>query len=61
MSSAGEPVAALSSLPTFDLDYGFDDPGDPKSVTVFAPDAEDVATAWLSMDARYAVPLEDVA
>lgn len=61
MSSTEEPVETTSSLPVFDLDYGFDDPDDPKSVTVFAPDAEDVATTWLSIDARYAIPLEDVA
>ena len=61
MSSTEEPVAAISSLPTFDLDYGFDDPDDPKWVTVFAPAAEDVATAWLTIDADHAVALEDVA
>lgn len=61
MSSTEEAVVDAATLPTFDLDYGLDDPDDPTAVTVFDPGAEDASTTWLTMDRRHAVPLEDVA
>lgn len=61
MSSTEDVVVDAAALPTFDLDYGMDDPDEPTSVTVFDPDAEDASTTWLTMDRRHAVPLEDVA
>lgn len=61
MTASEDLVIDSARLPTFELDYGFDDPDAPTAVTVFAPDADDVSTAWLSMDAGHAVPLEDVA
>ena len=61
MNRAETARAAIDDLPTFELDYGFDDPNDPRELTIFAPDAESVTTSWLSIDARFAVPIEDVA
>ena len=62
MSSTGRLQGARGSmdeLPSFELDYGFDDPDEPTEVTIFAPDAELVTTTWLSMDANFAVSIED--
>lgn len=59
--STSENVVDSTRLPSFELEYGLDDPEAPTAVTVFAPDAADVSTAWLSIDADHAVPLEDVA
>ena len=60
MSGAETAHAAIDELPTFALDYGFDDPHDPRELTIFAPDAESVTTSWISIDAGHAVPIEDV-
>lgn len=48
-------------LPRFDLAYLYDNPLDPGEVTVFEPDSGTVATAWITVDAAHAVPLERVA
>lgn len=64
MSPAGEVRGfrgEKDELPAFELDYGFDDPDDPGEVTIYAPDAETVTTSWISIEARRAVSLEDVA
>lgn len=61
MSTTEDVVVDSARLPTFDLEYGLDDPDHPTAVTVFAPDADDVSTAWISIDAAHAVPLEYVA
>lgn len=61
MSSTEAVATEVDALPEFDLEYGIDDPDCPTSVTVYAPDAEDVCTTWISMDALHVVPLEDVA
>lgn len=57
-TSARSP--AHRDLPSFDLDYRFDDEDDPVEVTVFPSDAGDRTTEWLTVDATHAVPLEDV-
>jgi hypothetical protein len=61
MSGAEAVPGALDDLPSFELDYGFDDPDHPTEVTIFAPDAESVTTSWLSIDAAHAVSIEDLA
>ncbi len=61
MSPAEDVVVDSAALPCFDLEYGMDDPTAPSWVTVFDPDAEDVSTTWITMDARHTVPLGDVA
>lgn len=64
MSSAGEVRGFRGEKddpPAFELDYGFDDPDDPGEVTIYEPDAESVTTSWITVEARYAVPIEDVA
>lgn len=50
----------LAEYPTFALAYGVDDASCPSEVTVFEPDAEDVSTRWISVDAAHAIPLERV-
>lgn len=52
---------ALEELPTFELGYGLDDPEDPSEVTVYAPEADALATSWITIDVGHAVPLEEVA
>lgn len=54
-------VVDTARLPSFELEYGFDDEIDPSTVTVYDPDAEDVSTTWLTIDAGHSVSLEDVA
>ena len=61
MSGVEAVSGAIDDLPTFELDYGIDDPDEPGEVTIFAPEAEHVTTCWLSIDARHAVSIEDVA
>lgn len=46
--------------PTFELDSRFDDSLDPEEVTVFPGDAATPTTEWLTIDAEYTVPLDDV-
>ena len=60
MSSIEDVVVDSARLPTFDLEYGIDHPDRPASVTVYAPDADDVSTHWITIDASHAVPLEHV-
>lgn len=61
MSEVEAVRGGIDELPTFELDYGIDDPDDPDEVTIFEPDAESVTTSWLSIDAGHAVSIEDVA
>lgn len=53
-----EASEALSTYPTFDLTYLFDDADDPTAVTVFSPDEGDVTTHWITIDVEAAVPIE---
>lgn len=52
---------AKDELPTFELEYGFDDPDDPEEVTIYDPGTETVRTSWLSIEAGHAVSIGDVA
>ena len=61
MSTTEAVRGGLDELPTFDLDFGFDDPDEPGEVTIFAPDSGAITTTWLSIDVRFAVSLDDVA
>jgi hypothetical protein len=50
---------ALDAFPEFDLAYLFDDPDDPREVTVFSDAAgDDITTTWITIDAEHAVPIE---
>ena len=60
MTSIEDVVVDSARLPRFDLEYGVDDTDRPTSVTVYAPDADDISTHWITIDADHAVPLEDV-
>lgn len=53
------PGRGARRLPTDALVH--DDGEDPKRVTVYDPDPERTVTTWITVDARRAVPLEDVA
>jgi len=48
-----------TSTPTIELDAQFDDSIDPKEITVFPADAEQPTTEWLTIDAAYAVPIDE--
>ena len=61
MSGVETVHGAIDDLPAFELDFGIDDPDDPGEVTIFAPDADTITTSWISIDAGYAVSIEDVA
>lgn len=51
----------LAELPEFDLAYLYDDEDDPTEVTVFpARFGDDLATHWITIDRRHAVPLDRV-
>lgn len=56
-----DEVVDAARLPSYDLVYGFDDEVDPATVTVYDPDPERIVTAWITVEATVAVPLEDVA
>ena len=47
LSASEDVVVDAARLPTFELDFGFDDQDEPTSVTVYAPDADDVSTSWI--------------
>lgn len=49
---------ALDELPEFELRFLLDDGDDPRSVTVYSPDA--LETAWLTADCKDSVSLADV-
>jgi hypothetical protein len=51
----------LADLPTFDLNYTVDDGDDPEWITVYAEDAEEFATHWITVDVEHAVDIVDVA
>lgn len=61
---AGDRIATsadeLAELPTFDLSYSVDDTEDPTVVTVFLAEGDRIVTTWISMEAEYAVDLENV-
>lgn len=55
--------ADLAALPSFDLDYGFNDPADPSQLTLFDDTATDceLMTRWLTLEpVDVAVSLEAV-
>lgn len=47
-------------LPLFELEYTFDDPDDPATVTVFPSDGGDITTSWITIDVAHTVDLSDV-
>lgn len=57
-SEPGWIETAPSSAPTYDLTFAYDDPSDPKTVTIYPEDERD-RTTWLSIDADHAVALSD--
>ena len=65
MSASGEgrieTGTTLDDLPTYALDYEFDDPVEPTTVTVYEPGPEHVTTHWMTADLASAVDLLDCA
>ncbi|QLG26148.1 hypothetical protein HUG10_00720 [Halorarum halophilum] len=53
-----ERKRTLDELPEFELRFLLDDGEDPRSVTVYSPDA--LETAWLTADCKDSVSLVDV-
>lgn len=54
--SADDPT----ETPTFELECLYDDPTDPAELTVYAPEAERLATEWVTVDRSAAVSLEEI-
>ncbi|MFB6081649.1 MAG: hypothetical protein ABEJ67_02390 [Halanaeroarchaeum sp.] len=53
--------AELDELPEFELSVLFDDQDAPAEVTIFHPGADErSATRWITIDSRYAVPLDEI-
>lgn len=46
--------------PEVELRHRFDDRSDPTELTVFAPEPENLATEWLTVDRATAVPLDRI-
>lgn len=47
--------------PEFELDFDVDDQHEPSAVTIHDPQAADVTTYWLTVDAAWAIDLAAVA
>lgn len=48
-------------LPTFELDFAFDDEDRPREVTIYLSTERGTTSCWLTMDVEHAVDLTDVA
>jgi len=59
MSSGSVLVTETDGLPTYDLDFRYDDPEDPDEVTIF-DDAGDVTT-WISAAVEDTARLDRIA
>jgi DNA gyrase inhibitor GyrI len=61
--SAGTPTPGedrpRDHPPAFDLRSEYDDPDDPEMVTIRPDDPGDTTTEWLTIDAGFAVPVEE--
>lgn len=54
-------IGSLEELPEFELRFHFDDEDDPQTVTIFQPGTDEAAaTQWITVDHRYAVPLDEI-
>jgi hypothetical protein len=58
-ASNDEGTRPLDSPPTFDLESAYDDPDDPERVTISPENPEHPTTEWLTIDAGFAVPIEE--
>lgn len=61
MSVGHTLVTETDGLPTFDLEFKYDDHDEPGAVTVFDSDAEEITTAWISAAVDDAVSLDQIA
>lgn len=61
MRSTGEGRPRRDELPTFDVEFRFDDPDDPRKVTLYLDDAEHRTTSWITVTVQHCVPLDEVA
>lgn len=59
-SGTTERDPSRTHAPPLELQARFDDSVDPEEVTVFPADSEGTTTEWLTIEAAYAVPLEEV-
>lgn len=60
-SGDAEQATGLETLPSFDLEYLYDDPEDPSLITVFPESLKhDISTNWITIDRESAVPLEAI-
>jgi hypothetical protein len=61
MSSIDVLVTETDGLPTFELDFRYDDPQDPKEVTVFDGETDDTTTTWISAAVEDTARLDRIA
>lgn len=55
------PAPGLETLPTFELEYSYDDPEDPSQITVFPESIKyDLSTNWITIDKDSAVSIEEL-
>lgn len=64
MSATGhtsDAVVSLDDLPEFELSYHVDDEENPQTITIFRPGtSEAAATQWITIDSRFAVPIDAI-
>ena len=61
MTPSGEARPRRDELPRFDLEFRFDDPDDPREVTLYVDDSAHRTTSWITVSAEHCVPLDEVA
>jgi predicted RNA-binding protein with PUA-like domain len=61
MDATGRRPSGSEDLPTFDLEYYYDDADDPGKVTVFDPESDEMTTTWITVGVEDAVALDRVA
>ena len=50
----------LAEMPTFELEWRYDDPSDPAELTVYDPEADRLATEWVTVDRSTAVSFDRI-
>jgi hypothetical protein len=54
-------VTERDGLPTFELDYRYDDPENPAEVTLYEAAAEERTTTWVTASVEDAISVDSVA
>ncbi len=58
-ASGGDDDVHLDVPPSFGLEATYDDPEDPEAVTIHPAEPDHATTEWLTIDAGFAVPIEE--